>query len=985
MKKVLLLLMVLVLPMVAGAQKDISAEQALTIAEHFFAGQPASAKARKGAKASAMKVAYTSLRKGGEAALYVVNRGDDSGFVLVSADSDTDHPVLGWSDNGSFDYDTAPIQLKDMLEAYSQSKVHRESDAESSIDGLVELSDGRMAFQVNDGQRQRMIGISLKSAKHASQRRVETVPNIVVQPLVKVQWSQGGWYSLYIDPYYEAWGIPVAGCVPTAMAQIMAYWKYPARGRGFHFHNFLDIPNNINLQQLILSGQYDEVDRVISEYSRSYNVNYGESVYKWNEMGGAYPTTEAEAENVSKLIFDCHSLCQPAKLPKNSGTGCTLGSASSAMIRYFGYDPDMQYIECKGNENKMRQELDAGRPILMEGFPSKEALNDVGHAFVCDGYAEDGYFHLNFGWAGDGDGYYLLSKVNPVTSDFSLDQHAYIGIQPSLACFEEGNVFINVTPDSVGVVVGGYGDVIVPTTVTSDGNTYPVMKVARGAFGAPDFQFSEAFEQYRQELPTRITLPESITEIGANAFRIPYLTEVNLPSNIRKIGASAFEIKGALQKVNVPSVEAWLNIEFEPYGGWQYLSNPLWSTDYSGTTRLYVAGEELTNLVVPGTIKEVKAQAFTGYQFLNSVTLEEGVEKVGASAFERVPLKEINIATTVKELGYRAFYDHKASVINISANLNRVGMEALVGDKLSEYIVDENNKKYSVYMGILYDKSRRTLVHCPNYRPGFERDHWRDAVGVPSSVTTIRAHAFGDKLSKLTLPPSVRNIEDEAFAYTYNLKDIYLYTQEPLPVTWSMFHLNAWKMNVHVPVGAGEAYRSAAVWKEMNIVEDQAMGSLPPEHYDYVSDINAIRFYTMVDQNGWQVCDYHHILFDDHPKITYSGTSLFITSDRSNYVLEKEEYVGIYNNFFTFVHYDDPTGIEDVQDKEQGIVIRTVGNQLLISGLDANTQVMLYGLDGRLLALAKASLQGRVSMTIPTAKTIVVKAGNQSFKIHAKR
>ena len=169
MKKVLLLLMVLVLPMVAGAQKDISAEQALTIAEHFFAGQPASAKARKGAKASAMKVAYTSLRKGGEAALYVVNRGDDSGFVLVSADSDTDHPVLGWSDNGSFDYDTAPIQLKDMLEAYSQSKVHRESDAESSIDGLVELSDGRMAFQVNDGQRQRMIGISLKSAKHASQ------------------------------------------------------------------------------------------------------------------------------------------------------------------------------------------------------------------------------------------------------------------------------------------------------------------------------------------------------------------------------------------------------------------------------------------------------------------------------------------------------------------------------------------------------------------------------------------------------------------------------------------------------------------------------------------------------------------------------------------------------------------------------------------------------------------------------------------------
>ena len=531
---------------------------------------------------------------------------------------------------------------------------------------------------------------------------------------------------------------------------------------------------------------------------------------------------------------------------------------------------------------------------------------------------------------------------------------------------------------------------VVPATIDKDGKSYPVMKVKAHAFNVPSSNYDSWFEESINEHVKSITLPESVTEIGEMAFPSLYLKEVNLGANIRKIGANAFFYSRYLEKVSIPSVEAWLNIDFEPYplreDFDQYMSNPIWNTDNSFKGRLYIGDKEATDIVVPASIKEVRSFAFCGYQFLNSVTFEEGVEKIGASAFERVPLKKFNIPSTVKEIGAKAFYNHQASTITIPAGLTRVGSEALSGDKISEYVVDENNPKYSAYQGILYDKSRRTLIHCPNYRPGFREDKVRTAVGVPSSVTAIRARSFSYNLEKLTLPASVRSIEDGAFVNTQKLRNLYVYTPQPIPVTYNTFHLNAVnKLKVHVPVGAGDAYRAAPVWQDFEIEEDLAEGSVPPEHYDYTTDINAIRFYTMVEQNGWQVCDYHHILFDDHPKITYSGTSLFITSDRSNYVLEKEEYVGIYNNFFTFVHYDDPTGIEDVQDKEQSIVIRTVGNQLLISGLDANTQVMLYGLDGRLLALAKASLQGRVSMTIPTAKTIVVKAGNQSFKIHAKR
>lgn len=986
MRKFLLLFMALVLPMVAGAQKDISAEKALTIAEHFFAGQPASAKARKGAKASAMKVAYTSLRKGGEAALYVINRGGDNGFVLVSADGDSDHPVLGWSDNGSFDYDTAPIQLKDMLEAYSQAQVQQETAASASNSGLVTLADGRMAIPTDEEGSQRLTMVIPQPVERAAKRKVVSAPNVVVAPLVKVHWNQ---YSDYVDEYYG-----VAGCTATAMAQIMAYWKFPERGRGFHLHNRIEVPEGVNMETVVMNaanGKPEELERIIRDYSHTYRVNFAESVYKWNEMGGSQPETDEEFSNFSRLLFDCHVSCRPQKMPNNRGTGAYISDAAKAMMLYFGYSPNYQSIVCQGNEALLRQELDAGRPILMCGYPRPGTGLEDGHAFVCDGYSDDDYFHFNFGWSGSGDGYFLLSRLNPNLKDYSADQSAYIGIQPSLLAVESGQAFVNVTPEGEGIVVGGYGDVVVPATVEADGKSYPVMKVRAHAFNVPSSDYDTWFEDYKKECLTSITLPESVTEIGTMAFPSLYLKEVNLPSSIRKIGANAFLYSRNLEKVSIPSVEAWLNIDFEPYplreDFDQYMSNPIWNTDNSFKGRLYIGDNEATDIVIPASIKEVKPYVFCGYQFLNSVTFEEGVEKIGASAFERVPLKNFNIPSTVTEIGAKAFYNHQASIITIPAGLTRVGSEALSGNMISEYIVDKNNPKYSAYQGILYDRSRRTLIHCPNFRPGFREDNLRTAVGVPSSVTAIRAHSFGNNLVSLTLPPSVRSIEDEAFVNTNRLKDLYLYTMRPVPITSSTFHMNATsmfnKVNVHVPIGAADAYKAAPVWQDMNIVEDHPEGSLPPEHYDYTTDINAIELFEMVDQGGWSVGKYSYILFDDHPVITYSGESLLITSDKTNYVFEKE-YI---RDSFTlkFAHYDDPTGIEDVEAEDHPVVFQVVGNQLVVSGLDAATSVVLYALDGRQLASAKASSLGEARIGIPAANIIVVKAGNHSFKIHTKK
>ena len=982
--------------------KSIDNEEALQIATRFFAHLPSSTEtssssaARRTANTDMMRVAYTSHRDDGEAALYVINRGVDDGFIIVSGDDNTDHPVLGWSDNGSFDYDRAPVQLKDILESYRYASVQPLANAELEIDGVVQLSDGRMAYQVSNDQFQTLISVVVPpSPKRATMRASESAPNVVVAPLVKVQWDQVGEYAKYVDPYYDTYAGVAAGCVPTAMAQLMSYWKYPARGRGSHLHNVFDVPADINMEQLVrdaADGKPEELRRVIGQYSRPYYVNFSESVYKWNEMGGSYPSNDTERDNVAKLIFDCHVSCSPSKMLNGRGTASSLGAAAVSMIRYFGYSPEMQRIKCQGNEDLMRKELDAGRPILMEGSPNQGYSNET-HAFVCDGYTEDGYFHFNFGWSGSGDGYYILQKVNPVTSDFSVNQTAFIGICPSVVAVEEGQAFVNVTTDGVGVVVGGYGNVVVPATVEKNGKSYPVMKVMASAFDAPSSNYDTYFEQYRNECLTCITLPESVTEIGAMAFPSNYLTEVNLPSSIRKIGANAFFYSRELKKVSIPSVEAWLNIDFEPYplrdDFDQYMSNPIWNTDSKYEGRLYIGDKEATDIIIPASVKEVKPFTFCGYQFLNSVTIEEGVEKIGTSAFERVPLKQFNLPSTVKEIGAKAFFEHHASVIKIPAGLTRVGTEALNGNYISEYIVDENNPKYSAYQGVLYDKSRRTLVHCPNFRPGFREDEVRTSVGVPSTVTSIRAHSFGNNLTKLILPPSVKSIEDEAFVNTIRLKDLYVYTRQPLPVTASMFHLNAIsmfnKVNVHVPLGAGDAYRAAPVWQDMNIVEDQAEDALPPEHYDYTTDYNALDILDWEYQNGTEVGKHIYILFDSQPVITHSGTSILVTTTKDRYVFEKEHYTAWGDFYMRFVHYDAPMGIDDVKSDECPVVYRIVGDRLIVSGLDAGTSVVLYSLNGRQLASAKASSLGEVGIGIPTADIIVVKAGNNSFKIHAKR
>lgn len=92
-------------------------------------------------------------------------------------------------------------------------------------------------------------------------------------------------------------------------------------------------------------------------------------------------------------------------------------SIRPAMIKYFGYDPDMQYVErfnftVNQWNDMMYNELREGRPVIYGAMTPEGS----GHCFIIDGYEKGDFFHINWGWSGMSDGFYRLPELHPASA-----------------------------------------------------------------------------------------------------------------------------------------------------------------------------------------------------------------------------------------------------------------------------------------------------------------------------------------------------------------------------------------------------------------------------------------------------------------------------------------------------------------------------------------------------------------------------------------
>ena len=239
----------------------------------------------------------------------------------------------------------------------------------------------------------------LEAYNHAVNSSVKTratVPTHAdISPLIKTQWNQNTPYNKYCAT--ESGETCPTGCVATAVAQIMYYHKWP-------------------------------------------------ETFNWDAMKTSYTSEDAgdAVEAVAKLMADVGEKVY-MQYGAESSSAHDMDACEALRIRY-GYSENTNYIErscytAKGWDEVIYNELAANRPVFYGGLSASSGQGIVGHAFILDGYQAKngvGYFHVNWGWGGSSDDYFLISVLNPEqqytggnagSSGYSFGQSALVGVE----------------------------------------------------------------------------------------------------------------------------------------------------------------------------------------------------------------------------------------------------------------------------------------------------------------------------------------------------------------------------------------------------------------------------------------------------------------------------------------------------------------------------------------------------------------------------
>lgn len=306
---------------------------------------------------------------------YILSANDGEGYVVLAAD-DVLPAVLGYSDAGRFDAASIPPAMEAWMQEYGRQLTYAVANGIQTIDATA--------------------------ADHQS-----------IAPLCPTTWGQSTPFNNYC-PEIDQKHSPT-GCVATAMAQVMYTHKWPVTGTG---------------ENTYISGTLRE----------NLSFNFGATTFDWSNMlpyySGQY--TDEQGAAVATLMAACGN----ASLMNygENASGAYPYNAIYGMINFMKYDKGAlvllrDYYPSTAWDEIIYNELAEGRPVIYGGYT---ADYQSGHSFVVDGYSKDGYYHLNWGWSGTSNGYFLLTGLDPAdqgiggsASGYNYRQDAVIGIMPA--------------------------------------------------------------------------------------------------------------------------------------------------------------------------------------------------------------------------------------------------------------------------------------------------------------------------------------------------------------------------------------------------------------------------------------------------------------------------------------------------------------------------------------------------------------------------
>jgi len=346
--------------------------------------------------------------------VYYVFNMNDKGFVIISAD-DICYPVIGFSFESSYSPSNQAAEFTYWMN-------NRKKEISDNIENNIQPDAKATSMW-----------------QHLNNKDFNKSPNIPestldVTPLLTSLWDQEFPYNneCPADASCSAFnGHVTTGCIATAMAQIMYYWRWPNTGTGSHCY---------------------------------YTIRYGQlcanfdTTFDWNGMVNQ-PTTENLP--IELLMSDCGiSVNMNYNSDGQCSSGAYLQDVPGALVNYFRYSSTAVYYAASSYSttswnNMLQADLNIGEVIQYAGSGSAG-----GHSWVCDGYQATDYYHFNWGWSGSDNGYYYLNNLDPGGESFTSDQAAVFHITPDPSLYPvycSGNT--NVTTDDLGTIEDGSGPV----------------------------------------------------------------------------------------------------------------------------------------------------------------------------------------------------------------------------------------------------------------------------------------------------------------------------------------------------------------------------------------------------------------------------------------------------------------------------------------------------------------------------------------------
>ena len=290
-----------------------------------------------------------------EALVYIYNRVDTKGFVVVAGDDKVKKPILAFSYDNTFDVENMPDGAKAILQAWCQQ----------------------------------VAAIRTSNRLSAATRADDTSVGNIVCKHETALWNQRKPYNNE-TPVFDGEELP-CGCVATASGIICRYYEWPEKGVGttpeYTYKDDIGVQRTIPANEL---GRIYDYSKLKMDYKDGY--------------------TEEEGAMVAALLYDLGTSFR-MKFGQD-GSGANTSTAAASLVKYFSYSKGTLYISHLGRSEEewssmLQKNISEYGPTQFRGNSQSG-----GHSFVLDGYTDQNYFSINYGWGGSSNGYYLLPNIS---------------------------------------------------------------------------------------------------------------------------------------------------------------------------------------------------------------------------------------------------------------------------------------------------------------------------------------------------------------------------------------------------------------------------------------------------------------------------------------------------------------------------------------------------------------------------------------------